>query len=61
MAEFDMGSITCFLRAGDRAFLTYATTSRGNEAINGSLGLLDMTPYGRREAWEDDPEETLGR
>src|SRR6185436_21099388 len=22
----------------------------------GSLGLLDMTPYGRREAWEDNPE-----
>ena len=20
------------------------------------MGLLDMTPYGRREGWEDDPE-----
>jgi len=43
-----MGFITCFLRDGDRAFLTYSTTGRGN--------LLDMTPYGRGEAWEDDPE-----
>ena len=51
-----MGSITCFLRDGDRAFLTYATTGRGNEPVNGSLGLLDMTPYGRGEAWEDKPE-----
>jgi predicted dithiol-disulfide oxidoreductase (DUF899 family) len=51
-----MGSITCFLRDGDRVFLTYSTTGRGNEPVNGSLGLLDMTPYGRREAWEDDPE-----
>lgn len=51
-----MGSITCFLRDGDRVFLTYSTTGRGNEPINGSLGLLDMTPYGRREAWEDNPE-----
>ena len=51
-----MGSITCFLRDGDRVFLTYSTTGRGNEPVNGSLGLLDMTPYGRREAWEDNPE-----
>ncbi len=51
-----MGSITCFLRDGDRVFLTYSTTGRGNEPINGSLGLLDMTPYGRGEAWEDNPE-----
>ena len=27
---------------------TYSTTGRGNEVVNGSLGLLDMTPYGRR-------------
>ncbi len=51
-----MGYLTCFLRDGDRAFLTYATTARGNERANGSLGLLDMTPYGRREAWEDNPD-----
>ena len=29
---------------------------RGNEPADGSLGLLDMTPYGRREGWEDNPE-----
>jgi hypothetical protein len=51
-----MGHIVCFLRDGDSVFLTYSTTGRGNEPVNGSLGLLDMTPYGRREAWEDDPE-----
>jgi predicted dithiol-disulfide oxidoreductase (DUF899 family) len=51
-----MGSITCFLRDGDRAFLTYSTTGRGNEPVNGSFALLDMTPYGRGEAWEDNPE-----
>ncbi|GAA1714176.1 DUF899 family protein [Streptomyces yatensis] len=52
----DMGYLTCFLRDGDRVFLTYSTTGRGNETASGFLGLLDMTPYGRREAWEDDPE-----
>ena len=51
-----MGHIACFLRDGDRVFLTYSTTGRGNEPANGSLGLLDMTPYGRREGWEDNPE-----
>lgn len=51
-----MGSITCFLRDGDRAFLTYSTTDRGNEAVNSSLSLLDLTPYGRGETWEDKPD-----
>ena len=52
----EMGHIVSFLRDGDRVFLTYSTTGRGNEPVNGSLGLLDMTPYGRREAWEDNPQ-----
>jgi predicted dithiol-disulfide oxidoreductase (DUF899 family) len=49
------GHIMCFLRVGQRVFLTYSTTGRGNEPVNGSLALLDMTPYGRREGWQDDP------
>lgn len=52
----DMGHLVSFLRDGDRVFLTYSTTGRGNEPVNGSLALLDMTPYGRGEAWEDNPE-----
>ncbi|HEX4357355.1 MAG TPA: DUF899 family protein [Pseudonocardia sp.] len=56
----EMGYLTCFLRVagpqGDRVFLTYSTTGRGNERFSGSFGLLDMTPYGRGEAWEDTPE-----
>jgi predicted dithiol-disulfide oxidoreductase (DUF899 family) len=51
-----MGSITCFLRDGDRAFLTYSTTGRGNEAFESVPALLDMTPYGRGETWEDSPD-----
>ena len=56
-----MGSITSFLRidgdhAASRVFLSYATTGRGNEVVNGSFALLDMTPYGRREAWEQTPD-----
>jgi hypothetical protein len=37
-------------------FLTYSTTGRGNEPFDASLGVLDMTPYGRGEAWQDNPE-----
>jgi predicted dithiol-disulfide oxidoreductase (DUF899 family) len=51
-----MGSITCFLRDGDRAFLTYSTTGRGNESFESVPALLDMTPYGRGESWEENPE-----
>ncbi len=50
------GHIICYLRDGGRVFLTYSTTGRGNEPADTSLGLLDMTPYGRREAWEDNPD-----
>ncbi|RUL91816.1 DUF899 family protein [Verrucosispora sp. FIM060022] len=52
----DNGAIACYLRQDDRVFLTYETTSRGVEAIMGSLKLLDMTVYGRQEEWEDSPE-----
>lgn len=51
-----MGYLTSYLRLGDRTFLTYLTTARGNERVNGSMGLLDMTPYGRGESWEDVPD-----
>jgi predicted dithiol-disulfide oxidoreductase (DUF899 family) len=52
----EMGCLTSYLRDGDRVFLTYSTTGRGTEAFDGTFALLDMTPYGRREAWQDNPE-----
>ena len=52
----EMGCLTFYLRDGDRAFLTYSTTGRGNEAACPSFALLDTTPYGRGEAWQDNPE-----
>jgi predicted dithiol-disulfide oxidoreductase (DUF899 family) len=52
----DMGYITCYLRDGDRTFLTYSTTARGNEQVSASFNLLDMTVRGRGEAWQDTPE-----
>jgi predicted dithiol-disulfide oxidoreductase (DUF899 family) len=49
------GRIACFLRRDDKIYLTYWITSRGDEVMGPSFGLLDMTVYGRREEWEDSP------
>ncbi len=51
-----MGTFAVYLRDGDRTFLTYDTTGRGVEAAVGTFGLLDLTPYGRGESWQDSPE-----
>jgi predicted dithiol-disulfide oxidoreductase (DUF899 family) len=51
----EMGYLRVFLRQGDRVFLTYETTGRGNEVASAFFALLDMTPNGRGEAWEDRP------
>jgi hypothetical protein len=52
----EMGHVSCFLRDGDRVFLTYSTTGRGTEAARRSLALPDMTPYGRGAAWQTSPD-----
>jgi predicted dithiol-disulfide oxidoreductase (DUF899 family) len=44
--------INVFLRDGDDVYRTYFTTARGCEQIVGTLHLLDLTPFGRQEAWE---------
>jgi predicted dithiol-disulfide oxidoreductase (DUF899 family) len=48
--------LVCYLRHGDRVFETYWTTGRGIEPMAPTLGLWDMTVYGRQELWEDSPE-----
>lgn len=52
----DFGTWVCFLRHGDRVFLTNTVTGRGSEATMPALALLDMTPRGRLEAWQDSPD-----
>ena len=49
------GDIRCYLRDGDRVFQTYETKWRGIEAMLPTVQLLDLTPYGRQETWEDSP------
>lgn len=50
------GHLACYLRRGDRVFLTWETTDRGVEVMSSSLQLIDLTVYGRQEVWEDSPD-----
>ena len=47
--------LVCYVRDGDRIFETYWTSRRGAEAMDYSYALMDLTVYGRQEAWEDSP------
>ena len=47
--------LSVFFRIDDAVFYTYSTYNRGTEALTDSYRLLDMTPYGRQEDWEDSP------
>jgi predicted dithiol-disulfide oxidoreductase (DUF899 family) len=47
--------LVCYVRDGDRVFETYWTTVRGVETMDYSYALMDLTVYGRQEAWEDSP------
>lgn len=47
--------ISVFLRDGDAVFHTWSTFDRGEETFMLVPDLLDLTPYGRQEDWEDSP------
>jgi predicted dithiol-disulfide oxidoreductase (DUF899 family) len=47
--------LSVFLRDGDRVFRTYLTSDRGVEAVGTVWSILDRTPLGRQETWEDTP------
>lgn len=47
--------LSVFLRDGEDAYLTYNTTSRGVDRLVFANSVLDLTPYGRQEDWEDSP------
>jgi predicted dithiol-disulfide oxidoreductase (DUF899 family) len=54
-AEGETFGLSVFLRDRDSVFHTYFTTSRGVEVLDTNFTLLDMTPFGRQEEWEDSP------
>jgi predicted dithiol-disulfide oxidoreductase (DUF899 family) len=47
--------LSVFLRDGDDVYRTYYTTARGVDRIPFVHNILDLTPYGRQEDWEDSP------
>lgn len=54
--EMDLPGTSVFLRTPEGVFHTYSTFQRGGEALTDSYRLLDITPYGRQEDFEDSPE-----
>jgi len=48
--------LSVFFRLGDQVHLTWRTRNRGVEALTDAYPLLDTTPYGRQEDFEDSPE-----
>jgi predicted dithiol-disulfide oxidoreductase (DUF899 family) len=52
----EMFGMSVFLRDGEDLYRTYFTTQRGVETLGPVWTLLDLTPFGRQEEWEDSPE-----
>lgn len=48
--------LSVFLRDGNDIYRTYFTTARGLEPAGTVWSLLDLTPFGRQETWEDTPK-----
>ena len=48
--------LSVFVRDGERVFRTYFTDRRGVEPLSSNWALLDLTPLGRQEEWEDSPQ-----
>ncbi len=49
-------ALSVFLRDGDTVYRSYVTSSRGVDRLRLDFNLLDLTPFGRQEEWEDSPE-----
>ncbi len=47
--------LSVFFRLDDDVFHTYSTYARGCEGLTDAYSLLDVTPYGRQEDFEDSP------
>lgn len=47
--------ISVFFRIDNEVFHTYSSYGRGVENLTNSYSLLDITPYGRQEDFEDSP------
>jgi len=55
-SEGEEHGISVFFRIGENIYHTYSAYARGTENLTNSYELLDITPYGRQEDFEDSPE-----
>ena len=58
-ADFDVPEywgVNVFLRDGEQIYRSYYATGRAAEDLASVWGLLDVTPFGRQEDWQDAPE-----
>lgn len=51
----EVSGFSVYLQLEGRPYLTYRTEARGVELLSSIAGHLDLTPYGRQEAWQDVP------
>jgi predicted dithiol-disulfide oxidoreductase (DUF899 family) len=47
--------LSVFFRGDDQVYHTYSTYARGVEGLSDWFYLLDVTPWGRQEDWENSP------
>jgi predicted dithiol-disulfide oxidoreductase (DUF899 family) len=53
--ELGLFHLVSYVRDADRVYETYWTNRRGVQAMDYSYALMDMTPWGRQEEWENSP------
>lgn len=53
--EGESHGLSVFFRLDDKLFHTYSAFARGCEQLTNSYTLLDTTPYGRQQDFEDSP------
>jgi predicted dithiol-disulfide oxidoreductase (DUF899 family) len=53
--EGEAHGLSVFFRLDDAVYHTYSSYARGVESLTDAYSLLDVTPYGRQEDWEDSP------
>jgi predicted dithiol-disulfide oxidoreductase (DUF899 family) len=53
--EGEEHGISVFFRIADDIFHTYSVYARGTESLDDAYRLLDLTPYGRQQKFEDSP------
>jgi predicted dithiol-disulfide oxidoreductase (DUF899 family) len=54
--EGEEHGMSVFFQADGKVYHTYSAYARGTEGLTDAYYLLDLTPYGRQEDWEDSPQ-----